>query len=142
MSDESRWLTAALAGIRLTNGSLALVAPTFMTRRLGMAGSGSRASTYVLRMFGIRTVLIGLDLVTGTIASREAALKRAPMIHAIDASAALAATRSGALPPRAGAMATAISLVNLALALGALWQRRGASGDRPRRRLDLGGDGA
>ena len=35
-------------------------------------------------MFGIRTILIALDLVTGDEAERERALRRAPLIHAAD----------------------------------------------------------
>ena len=49
----------ALALIRLVNGGLALVAPRWLARRLGVDPTAQPAMLYALRMFGIRTVLIG-----------------------------------------------------------------------------------
>jgi hypothetical protein len=70
-------------------------------------------------MFGIRTVFLGLDLLAGDAASRRAALRRAPIIHATDALAALSAGVARQLPRRAAITTVAISSLNLALAIAA-----------------------
>jgi hypothetical protein len=109
----------ALGIIRLTNGSLALAAPSVLGDRLGLTGDRSAAGSYVLRMFGIRTVYLGLDLLSADERRRGEALQRAPVIHASDAAAALLAGISRQLPLRAAVPAFGISCLNLALALAA-----------------------
>jgi hypothetical protein len=52
----------ALAAIRIVNGSAALVAPALLARNLGVRRADNQAVQYVFRMFGIRTVGIGLQL--------------------------------------------------------------------------------
>lgn len=74
---------------------------------------------YVLRMFGIRTVFLGLDLLGGTENHRRDALQRAPIIHAVDASAAILAGLGRQLPARRAVLLTGLSTLNLALALAA-----------------------
>src|SRR3712207_7487934 len=44
----------ALAGIRLFNGTAALLAPAWLTRRLGVDPDTNPAVIYVFRLFGIR----------------------------------------------------------------------------------------
>jgi hypothetical protein len=97
----------------LFNGVMALLAPKFLLRRLGVDPDTNPAALYALRMFGIRTVLIGADLLrsSGEIQSRS--LRTAVVIHASDVGAALLA----GLPPRGMRMATAISAVNTLLAI-------------------------
>lgn len=107
----------ALAGIRFVMGSMALLVPRSQVERLEIDADASPALLYFQRMFGIRTVLIALDLVTGDEEDRRRALRRSPMIHASDATAAALAGRSGNLPPGAARTTVAISLVNLVLAL-------------------------
>jgi len=51
-----------LAVIRIANGAAGLLAPEKLLGRLGVDTAVDRAGTYPFRMFGIRTVLIGLDL--------------------------------------------------------------------------------
>lgn len=115
----------ALGLIRLANGLLALFAPASLLRALGSSQVASPPATYILRMFGIRTIFLGLDLLAGSPAHRREALERAPIIHATDALAALTAGITRQLPPRAAATTVGISSVNLALAVVAR-----ASGDR------------
>jgi hypothetical protein len=105
----------ALAGIRLFNGGLALVAPSILARRLGVNPKTTPAILYVFRMFGIRTVLIGLDLLREG-SPREKALRAAPLIHASDTTAALLAGFGG-LQKRSTVTIVAISALNTALAL-------------------------
>jgi uncharacterized protein YjeT (DUF2065 family) len=107
----------ALGLIRLTNGLTALLAPGFLAERLGRSGDRTSSAHYLLRMFGIRTVFLGLDLLTQDTERRQEALRRAPIIHASDVLAALAAGASRQLPFRAAAAALGISCVNLWLAI-------------------------
>jgi hypothetical protein len=107
----------ALAGIRMVNGTLALVAPAALARRLGVDANASPGILYFERMFGIRTVLIALDLLDKDPDHVERALREGRVIHATDALGAVLAGARGNLAPRPAAMTTAISLVNLTLAL-------------------------
>jgi hypothetical protein len=104
-----------LAAIRIVNGTLALVAPARLATRLGADPQQSPALLYALRMFGVRTVVIGWSLLRG----EKRALRAAPIVHASDTVAAALAARSGRLPRRAGVLLTAISAANTLLALAA-----------------------
>jgi hypothetical protein len=106
-----------LAGIRFVMGVLALVLPRWLAQRLDVDADNSPALLYFQRMFGIRTILIALDLVTGADEDRRRALRRGHVIHACDATAAALAGARGNLAPRPARMTVAISLVNLLLAL-------------------------
>jgi hypothetical protein len=119
-SDGLAW--KALAGIMLTNGSLALVAPRWLARRLGVAPESQPATLYVLRMFGIRTVLMAADLCLDR-ERRQLALREGVLMHATDAMAALVAAAFGELPFRAGLTAGVISAVNTALCLASRRRR-------------------
>jgi uncharacterized protein YjeT (DUF2065 family) len=115
----------ALGVIRLTNGLVALLAPGFLAERLGRAGERNSAAQYLLRMFGIRTVFLGLDLLAGDDDRRRHALRRAPIIHASDVLAVVAAGASRQIPVRAAAAGFGISCLNLWLALVARGAERG-----------------
>ena len=106
-----------LAAIRFVNGVLAPLAPHSLAPRLDIDADKSPGLLYFQRMFGIRTILIALDLVTGSQADRARALRRSPIIHACDATGAALAGVRGNLAPRPARMTVAISLVNLLLAL-------------------------
>jgi uncharacterized protein YjeT (DUF2065 family) len=118
----------ALGLIRLTNGLVALLIPEFLARRLSRSGERSSSAHYLLRMFGIRTVFLGLDLLLQDEERRSEALRRAPIIHGSDVLAALVAGVSRQLPFRAAAAAFGISCVNLWLAIKA---QTSESGERP-----------
>jgi hypothetical protein len=118
-SDHAR---VALGVIRLTNGALATLAPTVLIRRLGITRETNPAATYVFRMFGIRTIFLGLDLLAGDGDLRRRAIDRAPAIHAVDTLAALAAGASRQLSIRGALTAGAVSIVNLGLAVAASTQ--------------------
>ena len=106
-----------LAGVRLTMGTAGLLAPGLVIRRLDIDPAAQPGMRYPLRMFGIRTVLIGADLLAENGRRRQHAERVAPVVHGSDTVSAFLAWRRGDLPRRAGAMATAISAVNLALSL-------------------------
>jgi hypothetical protein len=109
-----------LAGIRLFNGVAALFAPATLARQLGVDPAANPAALYALRLFGVRTVLIGAQLLLRDGGVRAHSLRVAPAIHALDASAALIAGERGHLPRRAATTAAIISTVNTVLAMVAL----------------------
>jgi len=109
----------ALAAIRLFNGSAALLAPHLLAERLGVKPSDNQAIIYVFRMFGIRTILIGLELLVTDGDALAQSVQRGILIHASDTTAAALAGLTGQLPPRAGVTTTLISATNTMLAIAA-----------------------
>jgi hypothetical protein len=107
----------ALGLIRLFNGAAALFAPSMLMQRLGVDPKAQAATAYGLRMFGIRTILIGADLLRDRPEARAEALRAAPLIHASDVVSAVTAGLRGDLPRRGALLATLISSVNVALAV-------------------------
>jgi hypothetical protein len=118
----------ALASIRLFNGIAALFVPATLARRLAVDPETNRAALYVLRLFGVRTILIGAQLLLRNEGLRAHSLRVAPVIHAVDAAAVLIAGERGYLPLRAATTAALISTVNTGLAVVA--QKRGAEKSR------------
>jgi len=106
-----------LALIRLFNGLAALLAPQLLSKRLGIDVEGSPAALYVWRMFGIRTVLIGADLLLQKGERRREALRVGIIVHASDTLAAYLAGRSGKMPRDAARTIVGISALNTVLAL-------------------------
>ena len=109
----------ALAGIRIFNGATALLAPERLNERLGL----EPGAVYPWRMFGIRTLLIGADLMSSDPDVRRHAMRVALLIHVSDTVSAAKAGLTRSITPRAAATATAISAVNVALALVAARSR-------------------
>jgi hypothetical protein len=105
-----------LASIRLLNGGLALVAPGFLARQIGVDPDANPGVMYVFRMFGMRTVLIGAELLVQTGERRSEALHRAVLIHASDTLAAFLATQSSQFPGKSRTIVW-ISALNTALAI-------------------------
>jgi hypothetical protein len=105
----------ALATIRLVNGTMALLAPEMMLRRLGADPAVNGVAVYPLRMFGIRTVLLGAELLTD--GSMQQKGQVGILIHASDAASAITAGLRRQLPARVAILAAGISLTNTALAV-------------------------
>lgn len=112
----------ALAGIRLTVGTIALLAPRTFARQLEVDPNLHPAVIYVARMFGIRTIFIGADLLSRDEALRARALRTGVVIHVSDATAAGIAALRHQIPARAALRAMLLSSINAALAV--LAQRR------------------
>jgi hypothetical protein len=106
----------ALAAIRIANGAAALFAPHALSRRLDVEES-ARPMGYPFRMFGIRTILLGADLLARDPAVRRHALRAAVVVHASDTVSAYRTGVEGGLPRRAARIATAISALNTLLAV-------------------------
>lgn len=106
-----------LAGIRLVNGTVSLVAPATFARRLGVEPEENGPSLYALRLFGVRTILIGSELLSRNPEVRARALRVAVRIHLSDTIAAAAAGASRQLPPKGAKTAVITSSLNTVLAL-------------------------
>ena len=108
----------ALAAVRLVNGGVGLLAPRLFIGRFDPGRPASPAAIYAFRLFGIRTVLIALDLLRPERAQRAA--KEGVLIHASDTVTAASLALSGAVPRRTGIVTTAISAGNVVLAVLAI----------------------
>ena len=107
-----------LAAIRVINGGLALIAPGVITGRFDEQPA-SGAAIYGLRMFGIRTVLLGVDLATLSGPPLRRALREAVIIHATDTATVVVLGVTGRAKPRTAIPLALISLTNTALAITA-----------------------
>jgi hypothetical protein len=109
----------ALAGVRIFNGAVGLLAAGRMAEQLGGELGADKRFVYPARMFGIRTLVLGLDLLAlrASDASARRVLSQAVLIHATDTAAAAYAGWRGELPARAAKVTTAISAVNTVLAV-------------------------
>lgn len=105
----------ALATIQLVNGTLALVVPGVMLRTLGANPNANKVAIYPLRMFGIRTIVLGVQLLIDDPSPQTA--KFGVLIHGTDAAAAITAGLRRQLPARVAVVTAAISLTNTALAV-------------------------
>ncbi|MEU1465123.1 hypothetical protein ABZ467_31455 [Streptomyces sp. NPDC005727] len=110
----------ALAGIRLFNGAAGLLAPEMLIRRFDPdRDPPSPAAVYAFRLFGIRTVLLGLDLLTHSGARLRDDVSEGILIHGSDTATAATLGLHGQVPPRTAFLTTLISAVNTALAISA-----------------------
>ena len=112
----SGFARVTLAGIRIFNGTAGLVAPGMLAKQLDVEQAAGPMA-YPFRMFGIRTILIGADLLSRDPEVRRHAVRAAPLIHVSDTVSAYMAGKTGALQPKAAKAATTISAVNVVLAL-------------------------
>ncbi|MFD5825912.1 hypothetical protein [Lentzea sp. NPDC060358] len=112
----------ALACVRIFNGALGLVAANRMAASLGDELGDDKRFVYPARMFGIRTLVLGVDLLTlrPDAPNARRVLGQAVLIHATDTAAALYAGRRGELPAKAAKLTTIISAVNTGLAVVSL----------------------
>lgn len=123
MSQQVRdYARIALGAIRLFNGGVALLAPQVLARQVGVDPDASPGTLYFERLFGVRTVIIGLQLLWSKPGEdRSEALRLAIIIHASDTLAATLASMSGKLPGKSGILVPLISAINTLLAIIANW---------------------
>ena len=118
LDDLQSWAPRMLGGIRLFNGAAALLAPGSVTRRLGVDPDANPAPVYPLRMFGVRTVVLGAELLLPLKQDhRVRAMRVGIVIHASDTLAAGLGGIRGQLPRRTAALLTGVSALNTALAV-------------------------
>jgi hypothetical protein len=85
----------------------------------------------VVRMFGIRTLLLGCDLLILRGPNLERAVKMAVVIHASDTASAVVGGIRHEVPRKTAVLTTAISAINTALALVAMFGRAWEEEGRP-----------
>ena len=119
----------ALGGVRIVAGTAGLVAPAMIISRFGDSKpTANAAAIYGLRLFGIRTVLIGADLIRLRGRDLDRALAVAPIIHATDTATVLALLGNKQLSPDRARPLALISGLNTVLAVTAyLASRRSRS---------------
>jgi hypothetical protein len=106
----------ALAVVRIVNGTLGLVAPAILVKRVA-EDPFDTAPFYPFRLFGVRTVLLGADLLLLRGAALDRARKEAVIVHSADTVCALIGGLRGDMPPRAARATVAISALNTAFAV-------------------------
>jgi len=106
-----------LASTRLINGAAALVMPATLIRRLGDDPDTNGVALYAFRMFGIRTIIIGIELLMPGGDVRAQAVRTAIPIHTSDVVAATIVGVRRLVPPRVALMIVLISTVNTILAI-------------------------
>ncbi len=111
-----------LACVRIFNGAMGLFAAGKMAESLGGELGEDKRFVYPARMFGIRTLVLGVDLLMlkADDASAQRVLRQAVLIHATDTAAAVYAGRRGELRGKAAKLTVAISAVNTVLAVVSL----------------------
>jgi hypothetical protein len=117
----------ALGGVRLVAGSTGLLAPAMIIGRFGDEDPAHNAAAiYGLRLFGVRTVLIGADLFRLTGPALDRALRVAPLIHASDMATVLTLVKNKQLSLDGARPLLVLSGANTLLAvLALLGSRRG-----------------
>lgn len=116
-AQTGRRAAKALGAIRLVNGTLALFAPARLVKQFGVDPADNGAAVYALRLFGVRTIFLGWQLLTAKGEVLNDALLYAVPIHASDTTAAVLAGVSGQLPKKAAATGAVVSGLNTVLAV-------------------------
>jgi hypothetical protein len=106
-----------LGAVRLFNGAATLFATKPFGKRLGVDPDTSPAAVYALRLFGVRTIYVGAELLFARGEHLRHAVAIAPAIHLSDTVSAILAGIGGQLPKKSARTATAISSVNVLLSL-------------------------
>lgn len=106
-----------LALVRIVNGSLGLLAPPIPSRPLAADPDARAPAYYPFRLFGVRTILTGAELLSRDPEVRERAVRFALPIHATDTASAALGGLLGEMPPRTAWKLVALSGTNTVLAL-------------------------
>jgi hypothetical protein len=110
----------ALGAVRIAAGTTGLLAPAMIINRFGEGDPRENpAAVYGLRLFGIRTILIGADLLRLHGRDLDHALRVAPLIHASDTATVLTLQRHKQLSPERARPLALISGHNPVLAVTA-----------------------
>lgn len=110
----------ALGGVRIATGATGLLAPAMIINRFGEGDPRQDpAAVYGLRLFGIRTLLLGADLIRLHGRELDHALRMAPLIHASDTATVLTLRRNEQLSAERARPLALISGLNTLLAVTA-----------------------
>ncbi|HJT91999.1 MAG TPA: hypothetical protein VJ777_08655 [Mycobacterium sp.] len=116
-SRAGRLTRIALGLIRLVNGTLALFAPDVLGGRLGVQTGTSPGLGYGLRLFGVRTILLGVGLLRADDDPHDPLVRQAVLVHGADTAAAVVVLKRGELPSRGAKLAVTASAINVVLAV-------------------------
>ncbi|MGH3507811.1 MAG: hypothetical protein ACRDO2_11470 [Nocardioidaceae bacterium] len=118
MTEDSvgRAARLALGLIRSINGGLGLFVPQVLIRRIDPQDPPSPAAVYAFRLFGVRTLLLGRELLRPPGERLDRSIAEAPLIHASDTVTATLLTVSKRVPLRSGLTLVGISGLNTVLA--------------------------
>jgi hypothetical protein len=108
----------------LANGTLGLVAPELLIGRIEPGHPPGASAIYAFRLFGVRTVFLGAELLVRRDAELQRALRQGVVIHASDVATSTLLGVRHQTSPRTSAMLAAISTVNVLLAVAALEPNR------------------
>ena len=115
----------ALGAIRVVNGTLGLLAPAVIIRRFGDRDpQANPAAFYGVRLFGVRTIVLGADLLLLRNRELDGALRSAVLIHGSDTATVWSLQRRQQLSPERARPLLLISGLNTLLALTAFLARR------------------
>ena len=119
----------ALGGVRVLAGTTGLLAPAMIINRFGDSDpTANPAAIYGLRLFGVRTVVLGADLIRLRGEALRHAVRSALLIHAGDTATVLLLLRNKQLSPELARPLALISGLNTVLAATAfLGDRRSRS---------------
>jgi hypothetical protein len=101
----------------MVNGGLALFAPNVFGARLGVATATSPGFGYAFRFFGVRTLLLGVQLWRAADDRGSPVVRETLLVHASDTVAAIVVRQLGELSPRGATMAIGASALNTVLAV-------------------------
>lgn len=107
----------ALGAVRISTGGLGLLLPRLLIQRMDPSDPPSPAAVYFARLFGIRTLLIGRDLLVRSGEDLDRSLDEAVLVHGSDTVTATLLTLGGTVPRRSGILLVGISAANTVLAL-------------------------
>ena len=119
----------ALGSIRLFNGLAGLLMPNILLHGLSLNQETNPGAAYAFRLFGVRTVILGAELLFGDDAVRARSLRLGVAVHASDTVAAALAGLTGQIPRPAATRVALLSAFNTCLALYA--QRGTQASDTP-----------
>jgi hypothetical protein len=111
-----------LAAIRIANGAIALLTPGVFASRMG-SSSGEAAARYPFRLFGVRGVLTGCEMLwprAGEGHTHEVAV----LVHGSDLTAAVLAARRRDVSRSFASKTIALSALNTGLAVWGLARHR------------------
>ena len=91
----------AVGGLSVALGAAATLAPATTARLLGVTSAGGGAGPLLVRMVGVRNVVMGLRTLQATDDQQKAAVQAGFVVGAVDATAVLLAARRGAITRKA-----------------------------------------
>ena len=125
--------TAARATLvaRCSLGAVGLVAPRFTIRMLQLDPDLSPAADFLVRIFGVRDIFLGVAPFLIPDAGRSRILGSATWVDLTDLAAAVLAGLTGRIPPRAAAVTASAALIGAGLSAATIGRGPLGRADKP-----------